>query len=169
MARGKYAASVSAMYTTQRAGYHHSEQLLTFSSLCNIFILTMPHIILKKTFKVKPSGFSVATEKSFSFHGAVPQSLIDAINRRWSTSLSFTPGANTPQFRLDGYGHYFAEMNHDCQKHHEEDLIALMLDVMEKLKWTMKFQYDTESSSVKATGSSETSRELFIFHKAAAV
>ena len=128
----------------------------------------MPHIILKKTFKVKPSGFSVATEKSFSFHGAVAQSLIDAVNRRWSTSLSFTPGANTPQFRLDGYGHYFAEMNHDCQKHHEEDLIALMLDVMEKLKWNMKFQYDTESSSAAITGSSETSRELFIFHKAAA-
>lgn len=127
----------------------------------------MPNIILKKTFKIKPAGFSYATEKSFSFHGLVPKPLIDEINRVFATAITFTKGANKPRFRLDVYGHYFAEMNHDCQKYHEEDLIVLILDVMETMGWTFKFQCDSELSSNKISGSSETYRELFIFNKAA--
>ena len=125
----------------------------------------MPNIILKKTFKVKPSGFQVATEKSFSFHGSVDETLIGRINSVLGNSIHFTKGSNQPQFRMDSFGHYHAVMNHNCQKYHEEDIIVAILDVMETFGWTFRFQYDSESSSNKLTGSSFTSRELFIFSK----
>jgi hypothetical protein len=124
----------------------------------------MPTVIVKKTFKVKPSGFQVANEKSFSFHGAIPQVCIDEVNALLR-SVKFAKNANTPQFKMDATGHYYASMNHDCQKHNEEDIVVAVFDAMERMGWTFRFQYDSESSSVKMSGSSATSRELFIFHK----
>jgi hypothetical protein len=125
----------------------------------------MPNIIFKKTFKMKPSGFKVAHEKSFSFHGsAVSQDLIVAVNQKLA-SLHLTGKSKPLQFGPDNNGHYAAEMNHDYQKYHEEDAIVAVLDVMEVMGWTFKFQYDTEINSEKLGGSSFTKREQFIFHK----
>ena len=125
----------------------------------------MPTIILKKTFKIKPAGWQVAHEKSFSFHGsAVNQDLIYGINQKLK-SLRYTHSARPVQFVRDNAGHYYAAMNHDCQKYHEEDAICAILDTMELLGWTFRFQYDSESSSTKVTGASFTSRELFLFHQ----
>lgn len=124
----------------------------------------MPNIILKKTFKIKPAGFQVANEKSFSFHGAANPDLIHAINQKLS-SLRLHGNSRRIAFSLNGSGHYGCAMNHDFQKYHEEDAICCVLDVMELLGWTFRFQYDSESSSAKASGSSFTSRELFLFHK----
>lgn len=125
----------------------------------------MPSIILKKTFKVKPSGFQVAAEKSFSFHGsAVRPQLVGAVNQKLQ-SLQYTHGAKTVQFTPDRAGHYYGSMNHDCQKHHEEDVICAIMDTLEILGWTFTRQWDSESSSAKVGGSSITSRELFLFHK----
>ena len=125
----------------------------------------MPHIILKKTFKVKPSGFQVAAEKSMSLHGsAVNASVVNAINQKLA-SLRLVGGAKPLVFHPDKNGHYTAKLNHDFQKHHEEDAICAILDVMEIMGWTFRFQYDSESSSAKVSGSSVTSRELFIFSK----
>lgn len=125
----------------------------------------MPNIILKKTFKLKPSGFQVAAEKSFSLHGsAVTQQIVNAINQKLS-SLRTTSGAGTLQFKPDNMGHYSVQMNHNFQKFFEEDAVCAILDVMEILGWNFRFQYDSESSSVKVTGSSMTSKELFIFTK----
>lgn len=125
----------------------------------------MPNVILKKTFKVKPSGFQVAAEKSFSFHGsAVTPSLINAINQKLAT-IQYVGKANRLQFKPDNAGHYACAMNHDCQKHNEEDAVVAILDVMEILGWTFRFQYDSEAHSTKVSGSSFTSRELFIFQK----
>jgi hypothetical protein len=125
----------------------------------------MPNIILKKTFKIKPSGFQVATEKSFSFHGSMTKELIDEINRVFQSSLFLSGKANKPFFKMDEYGHYSAPMNHECQKNHEEDLVVAILDIMERNGWMFKFQYDSETTSTAITGSSETKRELFIFQK----
>ena len=125
----------------------------------------MPSIILKKTFKIKPSGFQVAHEKSFSFHGgAADQNLVATVNQALA-SLRYTNGANRVQFGTDRAGHYFANMNHNCQKYHEEDVICCILDTMEMMGWGFRFQYDSESSSAKINGASFTSRELFIFKK----
>jgi hypothetical protein len=127
----------------------------------------MPNIILKKTFKIKPGGFQVATEKSFSLHGsAVDPSLVNALNQKLAT-LKLSSQARPIAFRPDRSGHYGCQMNHDFQKYHEEDAVCAILDVMEILGWTFRFQYDSESSSNKVSGSSVTSRELFIFSKAA--
>jgi hypothetical protein len=124
----------------------------------------MPTIILKKTFKIKPAGFKVAAEKSFSLHGsAVTQQLAANINQKLA-SIQYTHNSRSVQFAMDRAGHYYAEMNHDCQKHHEEDVLCAILDTMEILGWTFRFQYDSESSSTKMTGASFTSRELFLFH-----
>lgn len=125
----------------------------------------MPTIILKKTFKIKPSGFQVAAEKSFSFHGGVQPDFIHAINQKLG-SLRLHGNSQRLNFALNSTGHYSANMNHDFQKYHEEDAIVGILDVMELLGWTFKFQYDSESQSTKVGGSSFTSRELFLFHKA---
>ena len=125
----------------------------------------MPNIILKKTFKIKPSGFQVATEKSFSLHGsAVSAPIVNAINQKLA-SLRLAAGANRLQFTPDSYGHYGCQMNHNFQKYYEEDAVCAILDVMEILGWKFRFQYDSESSSNKVSGSSITTRELFIFSK----
>ena len=125
----------------------------------------MPHIILKKTFKIKPSGFQVAAEKSLSLHGsAVNPSVVNAINQKVAF-LRLVSSAKPLMFQPDRYGHYSCQMNHDFQKYHEEDAICAILDVMEILGWTFRFQYDSESSSTKVSGSSVTLRELFIFSK----
>ena len=124
----------------------------------------MPNIVLKKTFKI--TEFSAATGKSLSFHGVIPKACVDEINRVISTALTFTKNANTPQFKMDGFGHFFADMNHTCQKHHEEDVIAVILDVLEKMGWTFRFHYASQSSSNRIAGGSVTVRELFIFQKA---
>ena len=126
----------------------------------------MPYIILKKTFKTKPSGFQVANEKSFSLHGYVPKEVVDGLNNRLKI-IKFSGSKSTipVSFKLDGYGHYSFPINHDQQKNHEEDIVVVILDCMETLGYNFKFQYDTEMSSEKFSGSSETSRELFIFHK----
>lgn len=90
----------------------------------------MPNIILKKTFKVKPSGFQVrfvartrrlgaramnpslipflyscipqvAAEKSFSFHGSsVTQQLIQAVNQKLAT-IQYARNANRLSFHPD--------------------------------------------------------------------
>ena len=125
----------------------------------------MPTIILKKTFKVKPSGFKVAHEKSLSFHGdAVTSALRYNINQRLA-AIKYTQGARLYKFVMDDAGHYFSKMNHQCQKNHEEDVICAIIDTMERYGWDFRFQYDTEISSNRWNGSSVTSRELFMFHK----
>jgi len=125
----------------------------------------MPNIILKKTFKIKPSGFQVANEKSFSFHGeAVTNTLIQAVNQKLA-SIKLAKSSKPLDFYRDEYGHYKAEMNHDFQKYHEEDAVCVILDVMESQGYSFRFQYDAENYSAKMTGSSFTSREMFIFTK----
>lgn len=124
------------------------------------------NIILKKTFKTKPSGFQVANEKSFSFHGSVSPEMIRFINSKL-TQLRLAGTANPLSFSMDKTGHYSAYMNHDFQKYHEEDAIVAILDVMEGLGWQFRFQYDTELNSVKLRGESFTKREMFIFSNGA--
>ena len=51
----------------------------------------------------------------------------------------YVPNANKAQFKLDPQRHYYAAMNHDCQKHNEEDIVACILDVMEVMGWTFRF------------------------------
>ena len=125
----------------------------------------MPSIILKKTFKVKPSGFKVANEKSFSFHGRqIDPKLISAINHELG-KLHLMEGAHRLRFKIQEESqHYVAPMNHNFQKYHEEDAVVVILDVMEEFGWTFRFEYDTEVSSIKGTGDSFTKRELFLFH-----
>lgn len=127
----------------------------------------MPFVILKKTFKVRPDGFKFANEKSFTLHGSgISSDMIASINGllqevslvREATQISFAPsGAN---------GHWTATMNHDYQKYNEEDAVCAILDAMEMMGWSFKFQYDQDLSSTKVlSGSSLTSREIFIFHR----
>lgn len=124
----------------------------------------MPNIILKKTFKVKPSGFQVAHEKSFSFHGSISPSIVQKVNSNLH-QFKLAQGCNRPQFQLDSAGHYYAQMNHNAQKHHEEDIVVIILDTMEGFGWNFRFQYDVENHSEKLGGSSYTKKECFIFHK----
>lgn len=129
----------------------------------------MPHVILKKTFKIKPAGFQVAAEKSFTFHGAaVTPLMIQAVNQALANNVLTVQQARPIQFVFDRtHRHYRAVMNHDFQKYNEEDAIVAILDVMEILGWTFRFQYDSESSSNKVSGASITARELFMFSKTA--
>lgn len=122
------------------------------------------YIILKKTFKYKPSGFQMSTEKSYSFHGPVTQDMVAYVNGKLR-GLRLITNANTLQFKMNNTGHFHGTMNHEAQKHHEEDFVVVILAAMEELGYYFRFQYDTESFSQKVTGDSQTSRELFIFHK----
>ena len=125
----------------------------------------MPTIILKKTFKIKPSGFSFSTEKAFSFHGGISQAIIDEINRVMKC-IRVGPGCLTPNFKMDEHGHYYAKMNHESQKHYEEDFVVAIFDIMESMGYAFRFQYDTSIQSDKIVGGdSVTSREMFVFQK----
>ena len=126
----------------------------------------MPHVIIKKTFKIKPSGFQVSAEKNFSLHGAaVTPELVNALNQGLSV-VKCVGKAERIQFQVSKFNlHYTAHMNHDFQKYNEEDAVVALLDTMEVLGWNFRFQYDAELSSVKGVGSSVTNRELFLFSK----
>lgn len=124
----------------------------------------MPNILLKKTFKIKPSGFSVKAEKTFSFHGSMSNDTINLINERVGM-LRLAGKANRINFQMDNLGHFSANLNHDFQKYHEEDAVVAILDIMQELGYTFKFQYDQEVFSEKMTGNSFTKREIFIFNK----
>ena len=123
----------------------------------------MPNIIFKKTFKSKL--FWYRKDKSFSFHGSsVPSEIIVAINQRLA-KMPHAQGSGNVIFRVNRLKQYCARMNLDFQKYNEDDAVACVLDVMEEHGWTCKFQYDAESSSTRLFMCSETSRELFVFHK----
>ena len=124
----------------------------------------MPNILLKKTFKIKPSGFSVKAEKILTFHGSISNETINLINQRVGL-LRLAASATKLTFRLDNFGHFAAEMNHDFQKYHEEDAVVAILDIMQELGYDFKFQYDQEIHSEKVTGSSYTKREVYVFTK----
>ncbi|GFH58349.1 hypothetical protein CTEN210_14825 [Chaetoceros tenuissimus] len=124
----------------------------------------MPSLILKKTWKIKPSGFSVKNEKNFSLHGSFDESLISTLTSSL-VNLKLTHNANPLRFILDDAGHYKADLNHDFQKYHEEDAIVMIMDVLEIYGWKFVHQYDQELSSEKMNGSSYTKRELFLFQK----
>lgn len=128
----------------------------------------MPNIILKKTFKYRQGCFAAATEQlyAFSFHGSIAPATIDEINRILTSDgakVYTTPGANKPQFKLDAYGHYFAEMNILCQMHHEEDLLVAILDGMEKMGFVLFMQCDSVTRTEKCKVATETAREMFLF------
>ena len=123
----------------------------------------MPTIILKKTFRIKDELLTKTTERFFSLHGSEiidDPSIVQAINQKLK-GVRYVKGGNVVTFKLDTKGHYVANLNHECQKHNEEDIVVAILDVMEILGWSFKFQYDTENLS----GSAATANEMFIFQK----
>mmetsp|Transcript_16156 Transcript_16156/g.34921 ORF Transcript_16156/g.34921 Transcript_16156/m.34921 type:complete len:239 (-) Transcript_16156:107-823(-) len=125
------------------------------------------YIILKKTFKYNPSaGFQMSTKKSYSFHGPVTQDMVACINGKLQ-GLRLINSANRLQFNINNTGHFHGTMNHEAQKHHEEDFVVAILEAMEELGYYFRFQYDAEAFSTKMFigGDSYTSKELFIFHK----
>ncbi len=124
----------------------------------------MPNILLKKTFKVKPAGFSVKAEKTFTFHGSISDDSINQINQRVGM-IRLAGGAKRIHFEMDNFGHFAATLNHDFQKYHEEDAIVAILDIMQEMGYDFKFQYDQEVYSEKMNGSSFTKREVFVFNK----
>ena len=65
----------------------------------------MPSIILKKTWKIKPSGFSIKNEKNFSLHGTFDSSLISSLNTKLG-QVPVTHKANVISFVRDDAGHY---------------------------------------------------------------
>jgi hypothetical protein len=72
----------------------------------------MPQIILKKTFKTKPSGFQVANEKSFSVHGYVLKDVIDALNNQLKLiKFSGSKSSGSVTFKMDSYGHSLSIMS----------------------------------------------------------
>lgn len=124
----------------------------------------MPNVILKKTFKVKRVDFFYVSKKmSFSLHGVFSPAIVDEINRILATAMVYARGSNTPQFQLDDTGRYFAEMNHFCQKHHQEDLLVAILDGMENMGFVLSKQHDSAPISARINGSKKESRELFMF------
>ena len=123
------------------------------------------HIIFKKTWKIKPAGFQVANEKSFTFHGqAMNDEIASYVQERWAKLHRINNAHKLVLTKEGAYG-YRAQMNHDFQKYHEEDAVAAVFDAMATLGWEFKFQYDSEMNSVKLSGSSFSAREMFIFYK----
>jgi len=116
-------------------------------------------VIFKKTFKQKGMG---NVSQALSFHGqGVDKAMIDTINRHLG-AIRYCATANPLKFTKDDKSHYVVEMNHDCQKYHEEDALAAIFDAMEVLGWGFRFQY---ASQYQTSASSHTFRDIFIFAK----
>ena len=62
-------------------------------------------------------------------------------------------------------GTFFADMDHNFQKYHEEDAVAAVMDVMALAGWKFLYQYDSEVNSNKLSGASFSRREMFVFQK----
>ena len=95
------------------------------------------NVILKKTWKAKANQYQ--TEKGFSFHGTIKESDIDFINTRLRL-ISSCGKTGKLQFKMDNFGHFSANMNHDMQKYREEDYIVCIFDALETSGWGFKFQ-----------------------------
>ncbi len=128
----------------------------------------MPSIILKKTFKTKSSG----NEKAFSLHGISADDRLVGILNEALNMIKCSHSATRLQFERNDVGHYYAPMNHDFQKYHEEDAMSIILDSMEGIGWTFNMQWDTTMGSAdgydwtgSGGGGSKTSRELFLFQR----
>jgi len=80
-------------------------------------------------------------------------------------SIKYSGNAKLLTFAANREGHYYASMNHDFAKNHEEDAFVLILDVLEQNGWILKTQYDAFSKSEKGFTASETSKDVFIFAK----
>lgn len=105
-------------------------------------------------------------ERFFSFHGSIPAHTVKLINQGLKSNVHVSFGANMLQFQMDEHRHYKASMNHECQKFHEEDFVAAIMDIMEQCGWTFRFQYDNSiRSSYDGTQGSMTDREMFVFQK----
>ena len=129
----------------------------------------MPTFLLKKTFRIKDEFLTKTTERFFSLHGSAvtdDASIVQAINQKLR-SIPYVKGSNVVAFKLDAKQHYVANLNHECQKHNEEDIVAAILDVMEIMGWSFKFQYDTQIMTAKTLQihDSNTTSEIFIFQK----
>jgi len=125
------------------------------------------YVILKKTWRKIRTAFR--TEKYFSFHGPMSQDDVDTVNSMLR-QLRLGDGASCLQFDLDDFGHFTGKMNREAQEHHEEDFTVVILEVMQQLGWSFRFQYEAdESLSQRFTGQTGDSRtppkELFIFHR----
>jgi PDZ domain len=116
-------------------------------------------VIFKKTFKQKGMG---NVSQALSFHGqGVDKAMVDTVNRHLG-AIRYCATANPLKFTKDDKAHYVVEMNHDCQKYHEEDALAAVFDAMEVLGWGFRFQY---ASQYQTSNSSHTFRDIFIFAK----
>ena len=107
--------------------------------------------MLKKTFRVKDEFLTKTTERFFSLHGSAvtdDASIVQVINQKLK-GIHYVKGGNVVTFKLDAKGHYVANLNHECQKHNEEDIVVTILDVMEILGWSFKFQYDSQIKTAK--------------------
>jgi hypothetical protein len=129
----------------------------------------MPTFLLKKTFRVKDEFLTKTTQRFFSLHGSAvtdDASIVQAINQKLK-SIHYVKGSNVASFKLDAKRHYVADLNHECQKHNEEDIVAAILDVMEIMGWSFKFQYDTQIITAKTlqVHDTYTAGEIFIFQK----
>ena len=123
----------------------------------------MPTIILKTTFKIIPAAFSNRTEKAFSFHGGISKAIINEVNRVLQRIR--VGDSHTPIFQMDAYGHYFAKMSGPGHMNYEEDFVVAIFDVMEKMGYSFRFQYDTNIQSDRISIESHTNREMFVFQK----
>ena len=114
------------------------------------------HLMLKKTWKIKPKA-----EKYFSFHGPMSQVDVDMINLQLR-QLCLDDDANCLEFTLDSSGHFTGKMNHEAQEHFEEDFTVVILDVMQQLGWTFRHSHGLTG---QAGDSFASSKEVFIFNR----
>ena len=99
----------------------------------------MPHLLLKRTFKQKDRS----NEKSLSFHGAAATpALMTLVNEAVAMNVKYAGHSKLLTFAMPREGHYYASMNHDFAKKHEEDAICILLDVLEENGWYLNSQYD---------------------------
>lgn len=109
---------------------------------------------------------SAATEKKFSFHGAsMTRQLAVLVQNAWN-EIKLVKDTKPLQLRQNESATWYADMDHNFQKYHEEDAVAAVMDAMAMAGWKFRFQYDSELNSSKLAGSSSFSRrEMFVFEQ----
>jgi hypothetical protein len=111
----------------------------------------MPHVILKRVY-----DYGLKRKRIWSLHSAnsrLCEDLAKTLNAQ--IALLKEKSKEAPQFEIDKAGHFAAFLQSDFSKDFEEDFLAIILDAMESLGYTILKQYDKEEAPCRY--------EVFIF------
>ena len=153
------AATVTATSQIHRPSQHNQPEHIHLPNR-----EAMPTLILKKSFF--ENGFIHYNEASLSLHGSLVNSDMVRLVNRYLEDLPLSGPNMTPiRFQKDSRGHYRAVMSHAFQRHHEQDAIRCIANVLAHLGWSYRCELDAGAGKRTTGRESYIMQGSYVFHK----